>query len=389
MTDISANRNGDLWIKAAAIGSIWASFEIVVGTFLHTLRIPFAGTFLTFFSVALLTAFTRRYPQRGLFWRSALVAALLRSVMPGAVIFGPLIAIVLEGLIFEAAVRLLGFRLPAYVAAGIAAMFSAIVHKVVSILILYGGDVVYMAKQLYFIFRKTTGIDAPPCQLAWMLAAVYVAAGTGAALLGMYAGKKEKDSKAGIPEVKWENDLKKNFALPENFRFHRREIWVHVILLAVFLVAMESMPFGRIWPALAAYETYLLWRYGKGMRRLAKPVFWFQLLIVLLLAVWLWDDKRAGFVTGLKMMLRALLLVTVFTAVGMELRNPLVYELIVRKGWTPLYRAVQTSVQILPALVAYLGRSGRYWIQPVRLMRRILQASEAVIRQVEKHYEES
>ena len=386
MTATSVSRKADLWVKAAAVGSIWASFEIVVGTFLHALRIPFAGTFLTFFSVALLTAFATRYPQRGLFWRAALVAALLRSIMPTTVIFGPLIAIVLEGLIFETAVRLMGFRLPAYITAGILAMFSAIIHKVVSILILYGGDVVYLAKQLYYMFRKITGWNASPEVLGGVVAVLYIVAGTGAALLGLYAGRQTDSLSRNQPDLHLSGGKEKKIGLPENFRFRRSHIIGHLVLLVLFLIGLEWWSLVYVGPAIAVYEIYLIRRYGKGMRRLAKPFFWFQLLVVLAMAVWLWDDKWAGLLAGIKMMMRALLLVSVFTAIGMELRNPLVYELIVRKGWTPLYRAVQTSLHILPALVDYLGHSGSYWIRPVRLMRRILQVSDEIMNEVEKNY---
>lgn len=30
----------NVWSRAAALGSLWAAFEIVVGSFLHNLRVP-------------------------------------------------------------------------------------------------------------------------------------------------------------------------------------------------------------------------------------------------------------------------------------------------------------------------------------------------------------
>jgi len=36
----------DIWLKAAMLGSLWASIEIILGSFLHNLHIPFSGTFL-------------------------------------------------------------------------------------------------------------------------------------------------------------------------------------------------------------------------------------------------------------------------------------------------------------------------------------------------------
>jgi len=31
----------DIWLKAAMLGSLWASVEIILGSFLHNLHIPF------------------------------------------------------------------------------------------------------------------------------------------------------------------------------------------------------------------------------------------------------------------------------------------------------------------------------------------------------------
>ena len=38
----------DKWIKASVLAGLWAGVEIIAGSFLHNLRIPFSGTFLTF-----------------------------------------------------------------------------------------------------------------------------------------------------------------------------------------------------------------------------------------------------------------------------------------------------------------------------------------------------
>jgi len=38
----------ELWMKAAVVGGLWASLEIIVGSFLHNTRLPFAGSILAF-----------------------------------------------------------------------------------------------------------------------------------------------------------------------------------------------------------------------------------------------------------------------------------------------------------------------------------------------------
>ncbi|MBE0652894.1 MAG: hypothetical protein IH594_03805, partial [Bacteroidales bacterium] len=91
----------DKWLRAAVLGSLWASFEIIVGSLLHNLRIPFAGTFLTLFSVILLVAFSRIWPQRGVLLRAGVLCAMMKSISPSAVILGPMIGILTEAFILE------------------------------------------------------------------------------------------------------------------------------------------------------------------------------------------------------------------------------------------------------------------------------------------------
>jgi hypothetical protein len=96
------------WNRAAALGSLWAAFEIVVGSFLHNLRVPFAGTVMATASVFLITAAAQVWTDKGLIWRTALVCALMKSVSPSAVLLSPMIGIFVEGVILQVSLRLLG-----------------------------------------------------------------------------------------------------------------------------------------------------------------------------------------------------------------------------------------------------------------------------------------
>ena len=63
------------WREAAVLGSLWAASEIVLGSFLHNLKVPLRGHIMTAIGVILLVAGHRRWPQRGLIWRAGLIAA--------------------------------------------------------------------------------------------------------------------------------------------------------------------------------------------------------------------------------------------------------------------------------------------------------------------------
>ena len=84
------------WIKAAVIGSIWAAIEIIGGSFLHNLKIPFSGTFLSMIAVFMLVAFSMHWKERGIIIRAGIIAALMKSISPSAVILGPMFAIFME-----------------------------------------------------------------------------------------------------------------------------------------------------------------------------------------------------------------------------------------------------------------------------------------------------
>src|SRR5512141_1386767 len=87
------------WMKAAVLGCLWASSEIVLGSFLHNLRIPFSGNILTGIGLMILISVSFLWKEKGLFWRAGLVCALMKTVSPSAVIFGPMIAILSEAIL--------------------------------------------------------------------------------------------------------------------------------------------------------------------------------------------------------------------------------------------------------------------------------------------------
>jgi len=138
----------DRWLKAAVLGSLWASFEIIVGSLLHNLRIPFAGTFLTLFAVVLLISFARIWSDRGIILRAGIICALMKSISPSAVILGPMIGILSEALIIELVLLGLGRNLFSFMIAGALGVLSALFHKVINLMIIYGADLVQVYRNL-------------------------------------------------------------------------------------------------------------------------------------------------------------------------------------------------------------------------------------------------
>ena len=116
-------------------GSIWAANEIVLGSFLHNLRIPLSGTFMAFLSVAVMVAFSMMWKDKGLIIRAGLIAALMKSISPSAIIIGPMVGIVLEAAFLQLFVTLLGRNIAGYALGGAFAVSGVLFQKVGRLLI--------------------------------------------------------------------------------------------------------------------------------------------------------------------------------------------------------------------------------------------------------------
>ena len=130
------------WIKASIIGTIWAAAEIVLGSFLHNLRVPFSGNLLTAIALVILISVSYKWRDRGLFWRAGVICALMKTMSPSAIIFGPMIAIIMESLFLEASVRLFGRTYLGFIAGSMLAMSWNLFQKVFNMIIFYGGKLV-------------------------------------------------------------------------------------------------------------------------------------------------------------------------------------------------------------------------------------------------------
>ena len=118
MKKVESNTLNSIWLKASVVGSLWAAFEIIFGSFLHNLRIPFSGTLLSFVSVILLISFFQIWNEKGLIWRAGLICALMKSLSPSAVILGPMIGIFSEALFVELFILILGRNVLGYAFGG-------------------------------------------------------------------------------------------------------------------------------------------------------------------------------------------------------------------------------------------------------------------------------
>lgn len=351
-------------MKAAVAGSIWAALEIIIGSFLHNLRVPFSGTMLAIMSVYLMIAFVQVWDDRGLVWRAGLICALMKSVSPSAVILGPMTGIMLEALLLESFIRVFGRNLLGYLAGGAAAVLSSLLHKAAALLILYGFDLVRILGELYrFSVRQVNLEGTDPLLVIAIVAAIYMAAGMAGATGGYLAGKahlKRKPEPSGTVKIplSTSNTL---FERSSPGRYSITALLANILMITISLAMMNLAP---LIPALAVGATYVafvFFYYRNTLNRLKKPGIWIQFVIIAMVSALLWNSATdralfdlTGLTAGLKMIYRALIVITGFSAISIELKNPLIRSILYNKGFANLYQSLTLAFSALPSVISTL-----------------------------------
>jgi nucleoside-triphosphatase THEP1/SAM-dependent methyltransferase len=373
-----------VWRRAAVYGSLWAAVEIVVGSFLHNLRVPFAGSALSAVGVVLMTAGHRASPERGLIWRSALVCALMKSVSPSAVILGPMIGIFMEGVLLEGMVRLSRGRAIGYVAGGALAVSWSMVQRLANALIAFGPDVVKLYADAYRYAARSLGVSSfGPFDLIATLVGLELAAGCAAAIAGLrVAGVRPGAAPApsvaparsawfpGPPTV-----ADGNWSLPR--------LAIVTAALVAGMAALGSLPLWAAAACVAAFGALVLRSYPRAAARVRRPSLWIELGAVTLAAGLVFGGITSGApglitgaAAGLGMALRATMVVLGFTAISVELRNPAILARLERRRLRGLSDALGVAFGALPTFMAALSEHRGLWTQPRRLGAVLLRAAD-------------
>jgi len=363
------------WKKAAIIGGLWASIEIVVGSFLHNMRIPFAGTILAIQGIIILLAFISFWPERGLIIRAGIITALMKSISPSAVILGPMTGILTEALLMELFIMLLGRNILGYVIASAVALSSALFHKIITFLILYGFDIVLIYNNIYEWFQKKTGIYSfTSTEFVLLFLGIYISFGMIAGIIGFVIGKKAQNQtihSTDSHENKKQND--DFFPINQNQRFHLSLLIFNLLSVPIGLLLLNIINTYLGIGYMIIYCVFAIIYYKSSMRRLKKPVFWFQLIIIILLAVLFGESGSqeneflsfGGFIYGIELSFRALFVVISFTALSIELRNPKIQKYLNTSFIKSLYEALSISFAILPKMIKSLPKMKDFFLKPI------------------------
>lgn len=374
----------DVWLKASVLGSIWAASEIIIGSFLHNLRIPFVGIVLAGIGLILLISAAHVWKEKGLFWRAGLICALMKTISPSALIFGPMIAIFMEALIFEISVRLAGRNIAGYLIGSALAMSWILVHQVINLIILYGFNIVDIYYQLMKYAESQLGIDF---EIVWLpviiLLGIYMLFGFAAASIGMMSGRML------ISDKNMHHEAFDNREIPvlnsKNTDFPFSVVWLiaNIILLPSMMLLISTGPL-ILWFAATIAVISVWWiRYENRLSQLLKPQFWILFIFITMLAAITVTyiqqgngDIQKGILLGLKMNFRAAVVIAGFAALGTELYNPAIRRFFIRMGFSQLPQALELAFESLPDVVRSLPSNSALMKKPFLLMRQLFNLAE-------------
>ncbi len=382
----------DTWLKASVLGATWAASEIILGSFLHNLHVPFKGNVLTAIGLILLITASYKWKNKGLFWRSGLICALMKTISPSAFIFGPMIAIFAEALLFEISVRLLGRNTAGFMVGAVLAMSWILVQKILNLLLIYSFNLVTIYDNLLVYIEKQLDVQSDIFWLPmFVLLAVYAGFGLITVIVGVRIGRKilqepkQSQFKTSIVADEQEKRVKTEF--PHSIA------WLAVSFIAlVFSLFIISRSAWYVWlPWSVVLLSVWLLRYKRGMRQLAKVKFWLSFIVLTVLAAILissvngsqnnWID---GFWMGFEMNVRAAIVVVGFSVLGTELYNPVIRNFLSRSAYRQAGMALELAFDSLPYVIGHLPDAKTFLTQPARVVRLLIHHAEFRFDQLNK-----
>ena len=343
------------WRSAAAIGSLWGAMEIIVGSTIHNLMLPLvAGTVLSFTGVLIISAFTVNKPERGLYWRAALICALLKSVSPSAVIIPPMLGIFLEGLLLEVGLLLLGRNIFGMLLGGAFAVSSVLIFKAARLYMMYGATIVDFYQSVVKDLKPFSLLDRPEWFVLLAILVVYMIIGMVAVLFGRLISHRNgfTVNSLGVKEMEEESASGE----VDGGAGHILLLFTHLFVLVVLLLLSSSVNRWVFALFCLVYIGIVLMGYPRIRRMIRKPKVFIPIFIFSFLAPLLLTGKFADFTwasRGIALSARAFLVIVAFGAIGAEMAKPSIAAIFGRGIFKPAYVAVGVAFNTLPT---YLER---------------------------------
>lgn len=379
-----------VWLKASVLGCLWASSEIVLGSFLHNLKIPFSSNLLTGIGIVLLVSAGHIWNEKGLLWRAGLICALMKTLSPSAVIFGPMICIFSEALLIELSVVVLRRTYLGWLVGGALAMSWNLIYMVLNKLLFYGMNLldIYTAfigqleKQFSF---KMDSLWEP----VLIVLGVYLLLGMAAAGAGIYIGRNVRKQGWTPVSIKAEK-IKEKYMKGRRLYFKYSVYWLFgvVVSLVLSITFAGLMPFPYSVSGYIVFITIIIFRYKQALRAMKKPGFIVGFIAItfftsILLGYLSLNNIYEGFVIGLVMNFRATALIMGFAAIGLELKNPYVKRFFQRNISFSLAVSLESAVETLPLVIANLPDMKSLFKRPFSVLSQLVMQAQYWLERLE------
>jgi nucleoside-triphosphatase THEP1 len=295
-----------------------------------------------------------------------------------------MVGITLEALILEAATRFPGRNVAGFLIGGAVATTLPVIQKVIGILVMYGTNAAQLYVAAYELAARALGIQsfgALDLVLAWLCMNILL--GSAAAFIGMQAGRRAH-ALPDPPTVQAVDATAYSLGEPDpSQRFSLSLLAVQSAVLPLGLIVIRDLPLALSALAITLYVALCLALYPRIRRRFRHPRIWIEFVLVSTLAGlllggltsngsgWNWE----GFSIGIQMALRATLVIVAFSAISIELRNPIVVQWALRRGFGRISVALDIAFQALPAMMRAIGEERRFFREPLNSVARILAAA--------------
>jgi len=376
-------QSNEIWIKASIIGTVWASFEIVLGSFLHNLKIPFSGSILTSIGVIILISVSYIWKDKGIFWRAGLICALMKTMSPSAVIFGPMIAIFSESLLLDISIRILGKNYMGYIVASILAVSWSFVQKIINLLIFYGFNIVELYQNIMKFTEKQLNLQFDTLWIPILiLLFVYVVVGVISAIIGIKTGKKliSQPIEYKQQQYNYQNFLNKSNS-KNDFKYSLIWLTIDIFLIIISLILISIIDW-RIW-SISIFAIVIIWilKYKRAIRQLSKPKFWIFFVAITMLTAFIFTKIQSksmfdAVLIGIEMNFRATILIVGFSVLGTELYNPKIRQFFNKTYFKQLPIALELSAESLPMVIANIPDSKTIIKNPVSVVSQLIAYSE-------------
>jgi len=375
----------EIWIKASIVGTIWAASEIVLGSFLHNLKVPFSGNVLTAIGIIILISVSYVWTDKGLFWRAGLICALMKTMSPSAVIFGPMIAILSEALLLEMSVRIFGKTMAGFIIGAMLAMSWNLFQKIMNFIIFYGFNIVEIYKGLIKYAQKQLDIHF---EILWLpiivLLVLYCLFGMNSAIIGIKVGRKILQQPPAYQLIN-PSGRKIQDVAGQKPVFNYSMVWLFTDILLIIISFVLLNNSGFVYWSIFITATVILWafRYQRAMRQLSKPKFWIFFVIITMVTAFVFSKVLSdantweqGIMIGIQMNFRAVIVIVGFAVLGTELYNPKIREYFLRTSFKQLPMALELSFESLPLMIEKIPEFKVILKNPVSVIYQIISHAE-------------